>query len=58
MKKNLQDKFLDRENLSLIDNITLGALRKLSNCDGMCGPDFCKQWYCEVYKQRYGKKVA
>ncbi len=50
-KKTLQQKFLDGDKLSLIDNLRINLLRKLSDCDGMCGfYQICG--YCNIYKTK------
>lgn len=49
--KILSQKFLEGEKLSLVDNLRINLLRKLSECDGMCGLyQVCD--ICEVYKSR------
>lgn len=58
MTKTLKNKFLEDDNLSLVDNIRLKLIRGLDDCDGMCNPVNCNRWYCEVYKQNYNKQSA
>jgi len=51
-EKTLQQRFLNGERLSLLDNIRLNLLRKVEDCDGMCGFNSACG-YCEIYKNNH-----
>ena len=53
-RKTLSQEFLEGKKLSLVDNLRINLLRRLSECDGMC--DFyqtCRD--CDTYKNNFNQ---
>lgn len=49
-KKSLKQKFLDGDKLNLLEDIQIGLLQRLTDCDVMCYKVNCDAWYCHTYR--------